>query len=43
MYMRRQDWERAENIFRQLIAMGQADKKMYSLLGEVLHARNRAA
>ena len=43
MYMRRQDWERAENALRQLIGMGQADKKTYSLLGEVLHARNRAA
>ena len=43
MYMRRQDWERAENALRQLMVMGQADKKMYSLLGEVLHARNRAA
>jgi tetratricopeptide (TPR) repeat protein len=43
MYIRRSDWERAEGALRQIIQLGSADKKTYSLLGEVLHARNRAA
>jgi tetratricopeptide (TPR) repeat protein len=44
LYIRRGDYQKAETALRQVIALGQGDKKTYTLLGEVMvQARARAA
>ena len=36
LYIRKGDFVRAESALRQIIAMGEGDKKLYTLLGEVI-------